>query len=512
MELRVGASRMEQLLQQKAAAIAQRDAEILRLREARPSPAQQLTSSLHAARPILDRAADMDGSNGAAAGAAAAAHEKETARLRAALAASEGQRSRDNHARERELAALHRAHAKQLAALQHAAAAHAPPGQALLHAGVPGTRGPHPASGGPRTPESDPAARPVGSLCSKSPSEVALQPSWQSPCATTDAARRSSAVHEQEAERVRGRLARLNEEYAAVAAGKLAAEAAAAAALADAEQLWRSAEGDARRMAELQAELRSWRSRCEAMQQHVGAGGDGAELLWGHAQKPNALFPLQDYVSPTMLKGAQLAGTPHWQYAAAAAYACNWGPHAVLQPQQDQGQAPCTDQLRLGDGWHKDRQREVSCGAGCAAGEAARHRSWQSDAGSSLFSVEWPRAREPGVGDAPGSMELDALLQTLEATELELPAHKLARRQDAAGPPGQQSPQPQQLLVEDAPAVTLAAPEGPGVPRPPPSGALVSADAAARQRGDAAAQALGAVRSDIVAALQRRGALLVCSC
>ena len=35
------------------------------------------------------------------------------------------------------------------------------------------------------------------------------------------------------------------------------------------------------------------------------------------------------------------------------------------------------------------------------------------------------------------------------------------------------------------------------------------ADAAARQQGAAAAQELGAVRSDIVAALQRRSALLV---
>ena len=166
-----------------------------------------------------------------------------------------------------------------------------------------------------------------------------------------------------------------------------------------------------------------------------------------------------------MLKSAQLAGTPHWQHAAAAAYACDWSSQARLQPQQAQGQqAPWVEQRSPGGSRHNDRQQELPCGAECAGKEAERHKSWQSDGDSSLFSVEGNEATQPGADDAPGSTELDALLQALEATELELPGHMQPWQQDG-GPQGQQSLQLQPL--EDAPVEALAACEASSVLQAP---------------------------------------------
>jgi hypothetical protein len=444
MELRVEVGRLQQLLQQRTDAVAQRDAEILRLRSVRSAQAQ---------------------------GASSSAPSRDAARLRAALTASEAQRARDGAAHERELAALHRAHAKQVAALQ-AAVAHGA-GQEL--------RG----SAGPRTPDTCSTRRPLPGGCELLDSASAAGQQRLVPELPLHSSRQhlqpwGAAADEEQGQpsaQLQEQLARLRGECAALAAQKVAAEATSAAALAEAERQRCQADRRSQRSAELEAEVAAWRNHCQALPQ---AADGPAELVWEHGQK-DALFPLQDYVSASMLKGAQLGSTPPQpQHHMFAARAGRWSLRPTPSEHLPWGEAALADPPFAAEGGQISLPEPASGPEESLAGKEAEQRPWQNDDGSSLFSRRGAEAAELGVVDASDNMELSALLQALEATVLHLPLQK----------------QPEQVQEE----VTAAKPAR-------HAGMSALAQAPARSALSAAVDELGGVRSDIAAALQRRSTL-----
>ncbi|BDA49945.1 hypothetical protein COCOBI_15-0730 [Coccomyxa sp. Obi] len=391
MALRVEAGQARQLLQLRTEALAHSDAQLELLRQ------QQATASVG---PATSHVAAVQPSSATEAGAV----KKEIARLRAALAASEGQRRRDAEAAERAAAAL-KAEVERLRA-----------------AARPGT------APGPTTPDrrsGPPARRGSGSSAGRSegpPADAAMQfaglpgPLWPAADCRGHSSSSSQLEHRWQ--------------YSPNAASPLYPRDI-------------TDQGEHAELAAARSEAAQWQERCAVLEKELrwmqalaipgAAPGPAAP-----AGRPDA-FPLDRYLSASPPAGLSIQSA--WQQLSAS----EPSQHSPFSsPQLPQATAEAFDpRPRLGPGVAAGRAG--SCGDSSASGSS-----------------------EP-LADT----DMDALLHSLEAAVLKSSQPQASAEQQASSRPGKVHI-PGNELSESAPNQ---------------------------------AEVLGAIRSDIVAALQRRGDL-----